>query len=134
MKNKHRKNGGNQWLTNRISGPTALVLQPMSSIPSSTMMTSSLIYWNILKLFGSRWFSWGPDIQMIDNAPHVKPAGSRSHIRMASRRSNMVSLHRSMDKNRPEYAWQQMQACERPFLKIKIFFCVDDVDEKNSSI
>ncbi|HIB90549.1 TPA: hypothetical protein EYN09_15800 [Candidatus Poribacteria bacterium] len=73
----------------------------------------------------------GPDIQMIDNALHIKPAGSRSHT--GWHRDAQTWFHSTEAwTEADQYTWQQMRACERPFFKIKIFFCVDDVNEETA--
>ncbi|MBI1926181.1 phytanoyl-CoA dioxygenase family protein, partial [Candidatus Poribacteria bacterium] len=73
----------------------------------------------------------GPDMQMIDNALHVKPAGTKSHTRWhrdAHRWFHPPEAWSEAD----QHAWEQMRACETPFFKIKIFFFVDDVDAETA--
>ena len=82
----------------------------------------------------------GPDVRMKDNALHVKPAGTRSHSewhrdgeKIDGNRSTVWPYHRadqwSADDRR---AWEQMRACETPYMKIKIFFFVYDVDAETA--
>lgn len=71
----------------------------------------------------------GPDIMMIDNALHVKPAGTKTHTRW-HRDATTWSYPSEEWTEADKTAWEQMRACETPFFKIKIFFFVEDVDEE----
>ena len=71
----------------------------------------------------------GPDVQMSDNALHVKPAGTKSHTvwhRDATTWDYTEAEAWSAEDGR---VWKQVRACETPFYKVKIFFFVEDVDE-----
>ncbi len=74
----------------------------------------------------------GPDVQMSDNALHVKPVGTKSHTRW--HRDSPTWFHAEAEgwSEEDRWAWERMRACETPFLKIKIFFFVDDVDEETA--
>ena len=74
----------------------------------------------------------GPDVQMADNALHVKPAGTRAHTDW--HRDSLAWFHIEADawNDEDRRAWARMRVCETPFLKIKVFFFVDDVDEETS--
>jgi ectoine hydroxylase-related dioxygenase (phytanoyl-CoA dioxygenase family) len=70
----------------------------------------------------------GPDMMMIDNALHVKPAGTKSHTRW-HRDAGTAFFSPDEWEASDRQAWERMRVCETPFLKIKIFFFVEDVDE-----
>ncbi len=71
----------------------------------------------------------GPDIQMIDNALHVKPAGTKAHtgwhIDNTTWRYDDAKAWSAAD----EAWWDRNGAAEEPFAKIKIFYFIEDVDE-----
>lgn len=70
----------------------------------------------------------GPDIQMLDNALHVKPAGTKSHTRWhRDARTCFYAVEEWSAEDRRE--WERLRACEKPFFKLKVFFFVDDIDE-----
>ena len=69
----------------------------------------------------------GPDMMMIDNALHVKPASTKAHTRW-HRDANTAFFSPEKWDAADRQAWEDMRACEMPFLKIKIFFFVEDVD------
>ena len=58
----------------------------------------------------------GPDVQMADNALHVKPAGTRSHTDW--HRDERAWFHMEADAWNVEdqRVWEQMRVCETPFL------------------
>ena len=74
----------------------------------------------------------GPDVQMADNALHVKPAGTGTHTKW--HRDSLSWSHVEADawNGEDRRAWERMRVCEKPFLKIKIFFFVDDVEEETA--
>ena len=74
----------------------------------------------------------GPDIQMIDNALHVKPAATESHTTW--HRDSITWRHEEAEEwsAADKEWWGRMGACEAPFSKIKIFFFVQDVDEETA--
>ena len=71
----------------------------------------------------------GPDLQMIDNALHVKPAGSKSHTVWHQDAPTWEYLEASDWSTDDWRLWEGLRACERPFHKIKIFFFVEDITE-----
>ena len=73
----------------------------------------------------------GPDIMMIDNALHVKPAGTSAHTRWHRDANTAFFSPEEWDAD-DQHAWEEMRACEIPFLKIKIFFLVEDVDAETA--
>ena len=73
----------------------------------------------------------GPDIQMIDNALHVKLPGTKAHTKWHKDAKTWSYSPEKWDENDSK-RWEQIRACETPFLKIKIFFFVEDVDEETA--
>jgi len=68
----------------------------------------------------------GPDMMMIDNALHVKPAGTKAHTgwhRDAGIWEHDIAKWDESDRA----SWRQMGAVDRPHHKIKVFFLVEDV-------
>ena len=82
----------------------------------------------------------GPDVWMKDNALHVKPAGTKSHIgwhrdgeKIDGNRSTAWPYHRAHQWSAQDrQAWEQVRACQTPYMKIKIFVFVYDVDEQTA--
>ena len=74
----------------------------------------------------------GPDMVMGDNALHVKPAGTLSHVGWHRDSPSWNFQERDAWHDRDKLAWEKMKLCEIPFLKIKIFFFIHDVDETTS--
>ena len=82
----------------------------------------------------------GPDVRMKDNALHVKPAGTGSHSewhrdgeKIDGNRSTAWPYHRAHEWSAQDrQAWERMRACETPYMKIKVFFFVYDVDEETA--
>jgi ectoine hydroxylase-related dioxygenase (phytanoyl-CoA dioxygenase family) len=72
----------------------------------------------------------GPDMVMSDNALHVKPAGTTSHV--GWHRDSSSWKYEEGWSEEDQQAWESMHVCETPFLKIKIFYFVQDVDETTS--
>ena len=70
----------------------------------------------------------GPDMMMHDNALHVKPAGTKSHTDWHKDSPTWDFDPAQWDEGDREL-WASTGACDRPFLKVKIFFFVEDVDE-----
>ncbi|OGG52234.1 MAG: hypothetical protein A3F84_06615 [Candidatus Handelsmanbacteria bacterium RIFCSPLOWO2_12_FULL_64_10] len=73
----------------------------------------------------------GPDIQMIDNALHVKPAGAKSHTRWHKDAKTWFYPPEEWSEE-DRKMWERIRACETPFFKIKVFFFVEDVDEETA--
>lgn len=71
----------------------------------------------------------GPDMQMSDNALHVKPAGTKSHVAWHWDETPWFYPEAEGWGEEDRQAWERIQACQTPFLQIKIFFFVEDVDE-----
>jgi ectoine hydroxylase-related dioxygenase (phytanoyl-CoA dioxygenase family) len=68
----------------------------------------------------------GPDIMMVDNALHVKPAGTPSHTKW--HRDNKMWKYDNSGWDEPTRGrWQDIRACDVPHFKIKVFFMVDDI-------
>ena len=82
----------------------------------------------------------GPDVRMKDNALHVKPAGTGSHSewhrdgeKIDGNRSTAWPYHGAHEWSAQDrQAWERMRACETPYMKIKVFFFVYDVDEETA--
>ena len=72
----------------------------------------------------------GPDMLMSDNALHVKPAGTPSHV--GWHRDSKSWQYEEAWSREDRLVWESMRLCETPFSKIKIFFLVHDVDETTS--
>ena len=70
----------------------------------------------------------GPDMEMHDNALHVKPANSKSHTvwHKDERRWDFDPADWTEEDKK---LWASAGACDTPFMKVKIFFFVEDVDE-----
>ena len=70
----------------------------------------------------------GPDVQMADNALHVKPGGTRAHT--VWHRDAKTWFHPEAEWSAVDQRlWKKNGAPEKLFHKIKIFFFVDDVDD-----
>jgi len=72
----------------------------------------------------------GPDVVMSDNALHVKPSSTISHADW--HRDSPTWKYEDGWSVEDEQAWESLRVCETPFLKIKIFYFVHDVDEATS--
>ena len=105
-------------------GPTAHVVEPI--------VTRADIFLDLLEypLTVSTLLAFlGPDIQMLDNALHVKPAGTRTHTRW--HRDTAVGGYPARGWSEEECReWERIKACEIPCSKLKVFFFVDDIDAK----
>ena len=103
-------------------GPTAHVVEPI--------VTHADIFLDLLEYpltVATLQAFLGPDIQMLDNALHVKPAGTRTHTRW--HRDAAVGVYSGHGWSAEESrAWERTKACERPCAKLKVFFFVDDID------
>ena len=66
---------------------------------------------------------------MIDNALHVKPAGTQAHT--VWHRDSPSWFHSPDEwEEADRVLWQKNRGSDKPFSKIKIFYFVDDVDEE----
>ncbi|MBI4532002.1 MAG: phytanoyl-CoA dioxygenase family protein, partial [Candidatus Latescibacteria bacterium] len=70
----------------------------------------------------------GPDIQMIDNALHVKPAGTKAHTKWHRDTHTWCYSIEEWGEG-DQKTWERIRACETPSFKMKIFFFIDDIDE-----
>lgn len=106
------------------NGPTAHVIEPI--------LQHDDIFLDILEHPVATRFAremQGPDTMMIDNAYHVKVAGTRAHTkwhRDAPRWAHEVENFTPEDGA----AWDATRRCDTPHFKIKIFYLLDDVDEE----
>ena len=107
-------------------GPTAHVVYPI--ITHGDVFLDLLEHPRTISIAES---FMGPDIQMIDNALHVKFAGTKAHTAWhKDAKAWFYPLEKWGGEDRKR--WEQIRACETPFLKIKIFFFVEDVDEETA--
>jgi len=74
----------------------------------------------------------GPDVQMSDNALHIKPEGTKSHTVWHRDATAWFYLEADDWGAADRRVWEQIGASEKPFHKIKVFFFVDDVDEQTA--
>ncbi len=103
-------------------GPTAHVVEPI--------ITHAEIFLDLLELpltVSTLRAFLGPDIQMLDNALHVKPAGTRTHTRWHRDAARGVYSPRGWSAEECR-EWERIKACENPCAKLKVFFFVDDID------
>ena len=73
----------------------------------------------------------GPDIMMVDNALHVKPAGTPSHTRWHRDTGEWKYDNTGWDDTTLS-CWEEIRACDAPHFKIKIFFIVDDIRQETA--
>ena len=68
----------------------------------------------------------GPDIMMVDNALHVKPAGTPAHT--SWHRDNAMWQYDNSGWDEVTITrWEEIRACDVPHFKLKVFFLVDDI-------
>jgi ectoine hydroxylase-related dioxygenase (phytanoyl-CoA dioxygenase family) len=107
-------------------GPTAHVVEPI--------VTHDDVFLDVLehpKTIPIAEAFIGPDILMIDNALHVKPAATKSHTRWHRDATTWFYSPEAWDEADWK-TWEQIRASEAPFSKIKIFFFVEDIEEDTS--
>lgn len=74
----------------------------------------------------------GPDVKMIDNALHSKPAKTPAHTHW--HRDAPTWDHEPESWTKEEWSrWSENRGSERPFLKIKVFFFVHDVGDNTGA-
>lgn len=105
------------------NGPTAHVIEPILHYDD--------VFLDILEHPIATSFAremQGPDIMMIDNAYHVKVAGTVAHTKW---HRDAPRWAYDVDEFSPEdrVEWEGSRKCDTPHLKIKIFYLLDDVDE-----
>ena len=73
----------------------------------------------------------GPDIMMVDNALHVKPAGTPAHTGWHRDTGTWKYDSSSWDENVMN-SWEEIRGCDAPHFKIKVFFIIDDIGHKTA--
>lgn len=107
-------------------GPYAHVVEPI--VNHNDLLLDLLEFPPTLSM-ASRFL--GPDIQMLDNALHIKPAGTPSHTKWHRDTPNAFYPMDQWDEA-DRVAWQKTAGDRQPFFKLKVFFFIDDIGRDNA--